>query len=86
MVPISGRSNSSSSSTGFSGVVTESAHKAAAFLHAFFCCFFGNFLFSMGADLVSDIVFVFGVQELDSVIYRHMSILFSHIDYHSVFN
>ena len=82
LVPIS---SSSSSRTGFSVVVTESAHKAAAFLHAPFF-FFCNFLFSIGADLISDIVFGFGVQELDSVIYRHTSILLSHIDYHSVFN
>ena len=83
LVPIS---SSSSSRTGFSVVVTESAHKAAAFLHAPFFFFFCNFLFSFGADLISDIVFGFGVQELDSVIYRHTSILLSHIDYHSVFS
>lgn len=78
---------SSSRSTGFSGVVTKSAHKAAAFLQQPPPpLFFGNFLFSVGIDLISNVMFLFGVQELDSVIYRHTSILFFRIDYHSVFS
>ena len=43
-------------------------------------------VFSIGIEWISNDVLVSGAQELDSVIYRHTSILLSHIDYHSVFS
>ena len=70
----------------FSVVVTNSCHKEAAFLHAplfFFFSFVISFLFSIGVELISVVVLVLGLQELDSVVHRSISILlevFSHID------
>ena len=69
-------------STGFSVVVTNSYHEEATFLHApLFFSFVISFLFSIGVELIS-FVLVLGLQELDSVIHRRISILlvvFSHI-------
>ena len=41
---------------------------------AFF--FFFNFLFYIGAQLINNVVLVSGVQQSDSVIHIHVSILF----------
>ena len=35
-----------------------------------------SFYYLMGVDLISHIVFVLGLQELDSFIHRHISFLF----------
>lgn len=71
-------------------VITENGHKAAALLHATFFVFPCKFLviFYWLRDS-SDFVFVIGVQELDSVTHRRLSILFgvfSHIGDYSMFN
>ena len=39
-------------------------------------CFFFNFLFYVGVELINNIVFVLDVQQNDSVIHIHVSILF----------
>ena len=61
--------------TALSGVITQNGHKAAALPHATFFSPLNSSLFSMGLEWISD-VFVLGVQELDSVIHKRLSILF----------
>ena len=75
--------------TGFSAAVTRRGHKAAAFLHAPLL-FRLQCLFSVGIQLIP-VGLVLGLQELDSVICKCMSILlfvgvFSHIGSFSVFS
>ena len=66
-----------SHSTALHGVITESGHKAAALLHCHIFVFPVHFwLVSTGLEWISDVVFVVGVQKLDSVTHRHLSILF----------
>ena len=66
-----------SHSTALHGVITENGHKAAALLHCHIFVFpVHSLLFSTGLEWISDVVFVLGVQELDSVIRRRLSILF----------
>ena len=73
-------------STGFKVVVLENGHKVVAFLHAP-PTFSGNLIVIL---FISDVVLALGVQELDSVIHRHLSILvqdfFSPLGYYSVFS
>jgi len=63
----------------FSVVVTNSCHKEAAFLHAplffFYYSFVISFLFSIGVELISVVVLVLGLQELDSVVHRRIYFL-----------
>ena len=41
-----------------------------------FCSIFFNFLFYIGVELISNAVLVSGVQQSDSVVHIHVSILF----------
>ena len=62
-----------SHSTALHGVITESGHKAAALLHCHIFVFPVHFLLvSTGLEWISDVVFVVGVQKLDSVTHRHL--------------
>ena len=74
-------------STGFKVVVLENGHKVVAFLNAPPTPFSGNLIVIL---FISDVVLTLGVQELDSVIRRHLSILvqdfFPHIGDYSVFS
>ena len=79
-------------STRFLVVVTENGLKAAACLYAptfylFIYLFICILIFIyIGSRVVSDVLFVLGVQELDSVMYRSFLRFFSHIDYYIVFS
>ena len=64
----------------FGAAVTKSGHKAAAFLQRpvlflFFPLSVHSLLFSIGLELISETVFLSGVQELYSVILRCLSLL-----------
>lgn len=59
------------------------------FSGCFFFFFLCNFIFSVEGDLISEVGFVLGEEELVSVILRRVSIFFgvlSRIGYHSVFH
>ena len=68
------------SSRAFGAAVTKSGHKAAAFLQRpvlflFFPLSVHSLLFSIGVELISETVFLLGVQEHYSVILRCLSLL-----------
>ena len=68
------------SNRAFGAAVTKSGHKAAAFLqHPVLFLFFPlsvhSLLFSIGVELISETVFLSGVQELYSVILRCLTLL-----------
>ena len=53
------------------------------FIYLFICILIFIYI---GSRVVSDVLFVLGVQELDSVMYRSFLRFFSHIDYYIVFS